>query len=281
MATPLTSYINIFVGRTSVSTHENNTLKLLENTHKKQNKKGSITIEAALAVPIFFFAVISLLYLMEIMSIQTAVRSGLQYAGKQAAAETYALTVLVPSKVESDVVHSIGAERLERSIVVGGSSGIHCERSYMSPNTGIGELTAEYDVKLPIPMFRVPAITYRESMRIKAWTGYEKSGLGNENDDIVYVTETGIVYHRDYHCTHLDLSIHMAQASELDTLRNESGGKYYPCEKCAHGVCDAVYITNTGDRYHSSLSCSGLKRTVYAVKISEVVGKGACSKCGK
>lgn len=281
MATPLTSYINIYVGRTSVSTHENNMLKLLKNTHRKQNKKGSITIEAALAVPIFFFAVISLMYLMEIMSIQTAVRSGLQDAGKQAAAEAYAITVLVPSRVESDIVSSIGAERLERSIVVGGSSGIHCEQSYMSPNTGIGELTAEYDVKLPIPMFRVPAIAYRESMRIKAWTGYEKSGLGNEADDTVYVTETGIVYHRDYHCTHLELSIHMAQASELDTLRNESGGKYHPCEKCTHGVGDAVYITDTGDRYHSSLSCSGLKRTVYAVKLSEVVGKGACSKCGK
>ena len=49
--------------------------------------RGSITLEAAAAVPIFFFAVVSLLFLMEIMSIQTAVRSGLQYAGKLAAEE--------------------------------------------------------------------------------------------------------------------------------------------------------------------------------------------------
>lgn len=248
---------------------------------KRSYAKGSITIEAALAVPIFFFAVISLLYLMEIMSIRTAVRLGLQDAGKQAASEAYNLTAVIPSKLERDIVNSIGADRLERSIVEGGSSGIHCEKSYMSPLTGIGELTAEYDVKLPIPMFHVPPITYREKMRIKAWTGYEKSSFGSEDDDTVYVTETGIVYHRDYHCTHLELSIHMAQASELDILRNQGGGKYYPCEKCGHGTCNAVYITDTGDRYHSSLSCSGLKRTIYAVKESEVVGKGACSKCGK
>lgn len=253
------------------------------NMHRvnKTYKKGSITIEAALAVPIFFFAVISLLYLMEIMTIRTAVRCGLQDAGKQAAAEAYTLTAVIPSNLERDIVNSIGAERLERSIVVDGSEGIRCGESYMSLTTGIGELTAEYNVKLPIPIFHVPSITYKEVIRIKAWTGYEKGGIGSENDDIVYITETGTVYHRDYHCTYLELSIHMVQASELDALRNESGGKYYPCERCGNGGNGAVYITDTGNRYHSSLSCSGLKRTIYAVKISEVGGKGACSKCGR
>ncbi|MCQ2507536.1 MAG: pilus assembly protein, partial [Dorea sp.] len=42
-----------------------------------------------------------------------------------------------------------------------------------------------------------------------------------------------------------------------------------------------VYVTDYGDRYHSSLSCSGLKRTVYSVPKSEAIGKGACSKCAK
>lgn len=247
----------------------------------KTYKKGSITVEAALAVPIFFFAVISLLYLMEIMAVQTAVRAGLQDAGKQVAAEAYALAVVIPSSVESDIVNSIGAERLERSIVEGGSSGIHCVKSYLSPQTGIGELTAEYDIKLPIPMFHIPSITYTETMRIKAWTGYEKGGFGDENADTVYITETGIVYHRDYHCTHLELSIRMVQTADLPALRNESGGKYHPCERCSHRGEGAVYITDSGDRYHSTLSCSGLKRTIYAVKISEVVGKGACGKCGR
>jgi len=117
-------------------------------------------------------------------------------------------------------------------------------------------------------------------MKIKTWTGYEKSGFGTSEDETVYVTATGMVYHRDYHCTYLDLSIHMVSKEELEGLRNDSGGKYYPCEHCGGGW-GGVYITDSGDRYHGSLSCSALKRTVYAVPLSEAAGKGACSKCGQ
>lgn len=243
-------------------------------------KKASMTIEAAAAIPIFFLAVLCLFYFMEIMAIRTSVRTGLQAAGKRAMQEAYMLPAVTPAGLEKDVIHAIGAERLERSIVEGGSAGIHCEGSFLSPTTGIGTIRAKYKIRLPIPMFGVPPVAYEESMRIKAWTGYEKETFGKEDEETVYITETGIVYHRDYHCTHLDLSVHMAQASDIGSLRNESGGKYYACEHCGGGGLGSVYITDTGDRYHGSLSCSGLKRTIYAVPISEAIGKGACSRCG-
>lgn len=262
---PSQSIYSIITGRASVSA----------------SKKGSITVESAMAVPIFFLAVVSLLYLMEMMAIQISIRSGLQYAGKQAAKEAAVVTVIMPSRVEDDVIHAVGPERLERSIVVDGSGGICCNRSRMSAKTGIGELVVTYKVRLPIPMFRVQPIEYQEKLRIKAWTGYEKAGIETDDDTTVYITETGLVYHKDYQCTHLNLSIRMVAASELSSLRNESGGKYYPCEHCMRNGVGSVYITDTGDRYHCSLSCSGLKRTIYAVPLSEVIGKGACSRCGR
>lgn len=243
--------------------------------------RASMTVEAAMAVPLFFFAVISLLYLMEMMAIQTAVRSGVQYAGRELAREAYVIPAAIPSRLEADIVNAIGAERLNRSIVEGGSGGIHCEKSWMSPSSGICNLTAEYKVRLPIPVFYVPPVTYEVHMKIKGWTGYVKSGFGNEKEETVYVTETGLVYHKDYHCTHLELSIRMIPSSDLTDSRNESGGKYYPCESCGGKDTGGVFITDTGDRYHSSLSCSGLKRTIYAVQASEVIGKGACKRCGK
>ena len=163
----------------------------------------------------------------------------------------------------------------------GGSGGIDCSQSHMSGRTGIAQLTAVYKIRIPVPIFAIPPVSYRESIKVKTWCGYEKAGLESDDSETVYVTETGVVYHKDYNCTHLKLSIHMASASEIEHMRNESGGKYHPCEHCGNISSGNVYITDYGDRYHSSLSCSGLKRTVYAIPLSEAVGKGACSKCGQ
>ncbi len=243
--------------------------------------EASITVEAAMAAPVFFLAVVSLLYLMEIMAVQTAMRCGLQYAGKKAAEDTCIVAVVNPSRLEQDVVNAVGAERLDRSIVLGGSGGIRCDGSRISSRTGIGELTVKYEVRLPIPMFGVSPIQYQEKMRIKAWVGYEKPGFDSDREETVYVTETGTVYHKNYHCTYLELSIHMVPTGNIEDLRNESGGIYYPCEYCMKRRGSGIYITDTGNRYHNSLSCSGLKRTVYAVPLSEVIGKRACLRCGR
>lgn len=243
--------------------------------------KASITIEAAMAVPFFFFAVLALIYLFEITAVQTSIRSGLSYAGKMMVQESYPLAAMNPGTIEEYVVHAIGADRLERSIVIGGSTGLDCSDSKMSRRTGIGQVTAEYQIRIPVPMFHLDGITRKDSIRIKAWTGYEKEFLGTEEEETVYVTETGLVYHKDYHCTYLDLSIQMVLAENIESLRNSGGGKYYACRICGGGNNGQVYITDSGDKYHGSLSCSGLKRTVYAVPVSEVIGKGACIRCGQ
>ncbi len=243
--------------------------------------KASVTVEASMAIPLFIFAVVCLLYLMAIMAVQTAVRAGLQSAGKVMSTKAIEVPLVVSSDVETEVIHAIGAERMDRSVIVGGSSGIHCEGSYLSPLTGIGKVRAEYQIRIPVPFFRINLITLEEELRIKAWTGYEKEGVSLEQEEIVYLTETGVVYHKDYHCNYLELSIRMVSMEQVGDLRNPSGEIYHPCGQCAGSVASSVYITDYGNRYHGSLTCSGLKRTVYAVPKSEVLGKGACSKCGK
>lgn len=246
---------------------------------RKTNFSGSVTVEAVLCIPLFLYAAICLIWMLELRAIQIRVRSALHEAGKKMSVELMEVPILIPSLLEGEVINALGEDWIERSFIKGK---IDCGDSYSWTNTGIMELKASYQVKLPIPFFNIPTLKYEETMRMKVWNGYVKGGFTGLGDiqEIVYVTETGVVYHKDYHCNYLEPSIRGVSKESLTELRNENGGKYYPCGSCGKNLGDRYYITDYGDRYHSSLSCSRIKRKIYAVTVSEVKGKGACSKCG-
>ena len=245
------------------------------------SSRGSITVEAALVMPLFFFAVLALCYMLEVMAVRTSIRSGLQSAGREAAQRAFESPLLLTGQVEKDLIRAVGGERLDRSIVEDGSRGLHCEDSYGSMRTGILELKVSYRVFLPLPVFGRVSVPMGEHIRVKGWTGYEPAGFLEGEEEIVYITETGMVYHKDVHCSYLDLSVRPVLSGEVEQLRNRSQEIYRPCEECGGGHAGGmVYITDYGNRYHRSLSCSGLKRTVYAVPLQEAAGKGACAKCG-
>ena len=92
------------------------------------------------------------------------------------------------------------------------------------------------------------------------------------------MTESGRVYHEDPECSYLNPSIREVDEDAIGGLRNRSGEKYRPCESCGGGS-GTVYITDEGNRYHRSIDCSGLKRTVRLEELSSLAGMGCCSRC--
>lgn len=244
--------------------------------------KGSVTIETAMILPFFLLAMICIIYMMEVMVIRTSIRSGMQYAAKNIAEKVYVLPVVSVNELEEQIIQAIGAERLDRSVVVNGSGGIHCEQSRISVMTGILDVKVQYQVKVPVPAISNISVPMQESIKVKGWCGYSGGGFYNDLEETVYLTENGMVYHKKYDCSYLELSIRGVSAEEVDTIRNKDQGIYHACEVCAKkGKNELVYVTDYGNRYHNSLNCSGLKRTIYAVPISEAAGKGVCSKCGR
>ncbi len=84
-------------------------------------KRGSITVEAALAVPIFLFAAVCLLWLFEIRGIQTTVRMAAHAAAKQTAEESLLLPELQSVMFRSHLIRAAGEGRLDRTLIEGGS----------------------------------------------------------------------------------------------------------------------------------------------------------------
>ena len=258
--------------------------KVSDSASERRCVKASITVEAIVCIPLFLYAALCLIWMLEIRTIQIVIRAGIQETGKRMAESAYQSDIFLPSEMETMLVSAIGNKRLDRSIVEQGAEGMHCEKSYSVPGVGIYELRVDYRLKLPFPFFDTGIMTFTEKMRIKGWNGYAKELFGDyESQQMVYITETGLVYHLDYHCNYLEPSIRRVNKKMVPDLRNKDGEKYVKCPLCADKTAssDQFYITDYGNRYHYVSSCSGLKRNIYMVPISEVKGKAACSKCGR
>lgn len=256
--------------------------------------RGSITAETAIVLPLFLFFCIQIISIISLFQLHSTVQAALHEEASQLAIQAYALERLgtdaesMAVRLAEDaylrgrVIERAGEAYLDRSMIEGGGSGIHA--LYQGAEDGQDTVDAVFFYRVA-PVIRIlgfSGFTIRNRCCMKAWTGYalsENASEGDGSEELVYITETGGVYHKSRSCTHLSLSVRTAGWETVGGLRNEDGAKYYPCEKCGANAKDTVFLTDQGNRYHTSLACSGLKRTVYTVPISQAGGRGPCSRC--
>lgn len=255
---------------------------------------GSMTLETALVLPIFLSMMLAMMQFAKIMLVSSALLAGMQSTVKSMAAYTYIKELGVTTG------DGVGAELLSGGIsAVYARSQIKKESGFSSDlgsfslmqsdliHNNIIDLALSYYPNKNTALIPTPTVRTVLRTRVRAWTGRNGSGGTSEEEtgqeaasEMVYVTTTGQVYHKDLECTHIKLSVKTINRSEIEECRNSSGGKYHACERCDTKGGNAVYITTYGDKYHGSLGCSGLKRNVLEVPMEEIEGWKACSKCG-
>ncbi len=209
-------------------------------------KKGSLAVETALVLPIFFLGMVTLISFMDIYKMQTEHLTDLCTRAKKVGMYAY-------------ITGENGAENITLP-------DIYTYRPF-------GGL---------IPLLGV--VVYNH-VKIHAWTGTEFPDNGGEQGEVeqmVYVTASGSVYHKNPGCSYLNVSLRQISGSSVKSAANQYGEHYSACETCSRNQKPAgiVYITEQGNRYHNLESCSGLKRSVELVKASSVSGMNACSRCG-
>lgn len=237
---------------------------------------GSYTLEAAIIFPLTVGFWMSIMLFFRILQIQTAVEQSIDYAGRITAVESSVVTndTGILATAEGLFLKELNSYPLVDKYVLGGKYGISLLESDVSGDILVYK--AVYRVKLPVAFFAIKTIGIEQNSCHRKWTG--RSDGETDSDSYVYVTETGEVYHLASSCNYLDLSIHGVEMAEIQGLRNKSGHKYSACSCVAEK--NLIYITDYGERYHSRLDCSGIKRTVHMVKKSQVGSKRLCSKCG-
>ena len=260
--------------------------------------EGSMTLEAAFALPLFLFAVINIMFAINIIGMQSRINAALHQTGNKMAFAGYVYERTVGSALpdslagvamshiyaRGSILEYVGKNYLEQSCIVGGGGGISLADSSVMNEGDIIDLQVSYKVKPFSDIMGFSGFNISQRYYGRAWTGYDVTQFvsdAKQEDPMVFITETGTVYHVDRNCTYLNPSVESIPAITVNERRNHSGGKYYPCEICGAGAgMVQVYITEQGSSYHSRINCSGLKRTIYTVPLSQTGGRGRCSKCG-
>lgn len=152
--------------------------------------QGSMTAEASLAVPLFLFFMINILSMTLFFHTFAQNLETLHQQGRQLSMLAYV------TGAEDEMIQLVRPAR----------------------------------VKPVVPVLAYPGTNIVSCCYMRAWTGYdvERKFSGEEQEEYVYITENGTVYHRERNCTHLTLSIELAGKDEVGQLRNESGGNIIP-----------------------------------------------------
>ena len=265
---------------------------------------AALTLEAALVLTLFIFAAVSLMLPMKILNTERKIQAGLEAAGEELSRYAYIGDVIGQGKAEEIPGADEAARQFCAFLAAGMAEGYargqaleHAitkniskatmARSKIMEDQEVIDLILDYELLLPFPVLGLPAVERSARCRRRAWIGtagkaFESgSDTREDQDEIVYIGKSSTRYHKKRSCHYLYNDLSLVSYDTADTLRNSSGGKYYPCRVCGTGAGsgDLVYIMPSGSSFHLNKDCSAIIAYVQVVPLSTVRGLGSCSYC--
>lgn len=285
-------------------------------------EKASLTVEAALVLPIFLYFIIAFLYIIQILFLQEQIQTAITKMSLSLSKSAYiyddfadvgdilnfddtifedefdfSLREMADSVVQGALIKAYAGtcfneKHINLGLIHNGFDGISFYGSRVLDEDKCIDIIVRYQVRIPIKFFILEEMSLMQRVRVRAWTGLEVEALystvenqdNNDSDDIVYITETGTVYHTNKTCSHIKLSVQPVVGIPTG-LKNMNGSTYKACERCCGSKLDLLatyYITQEGTRFHTISTCSSIKRSVKEVKLSTVQGSMLpCKRCTK
>ena len=258
-------------------------ISMLTSLGKGGIRKASMTVEAALLLPMVMFFLLHIMGFVEMLLLHGKLSFALWECGSQ-------LTVYaaMPGELEKNVPDMavsylyvgnrvkalLGKDYLDNSPIVQGSRGLSYLASHYEEDCI--DIGVTYQVKPKLTLFPFPYMRMVNRYYGRAWTGFDIS----RETRYVYVTLYGEVWHSVAQCPYIFITVQETGRKDIKRLRNVSGEKYSACELCREEESgEVVYYTEQGNRYHNTKECSSLKRYIRAILWQERLPYRPCSKC--
>ncbi|MCI8669271.1 MAG: hypothetical protein HFI34_07110 [Lachnospiraceae bacterium] len=279
-------------------------------------EKGSLTIEAAIVLPIILLGMIILIYFIMIINFQNILNQNMINTAWDICRYSYTAeqTELIVKKdrgsvdEQKNISEKLSDLSVSESLIKGGLTGAYALNKVLDTNViklaenlgiytrliGISmmesnfleqenvDLAVSYVVKIPMISNSVYKMPFVNRCYFRNFIGESIDIKSKSFSKKVYITKNGTVYHINQNCTHIDLSVVSVAFSELHLLRNKGGGKYKKCDKCVKSKLrgnETVVITTNGDKYHTDNYCSGIIRNVITIDINQVGTRKLCKRC--
>ncbi len=260
----------------------------------KWSHAASLTVEAALELPVFFVLIAIVLQYACVM------RTAAQFSGHLT--ETAQEMAIAAYKQEygdaNNIIRGALSDAWATTQVINKAEDKDAVRlasflnsSYMKDGDRI-RLVLSYQPKPKYALITLPFTFFVQKAVVRGWVG--KDGYsGRQKDDnaeenktpqTVLVTEHGSVYHTDPDCCHLKVTVIPISESQLSHARNTNGEKYHKCPYCGNDGDEGNhqrYIDPYGNCWHTSLDCPSLMRTVHEVDLDECGHMHECKDCRK
>lgn len=243
--------------------------------------RAVLTVEASIVLPLFMMAIMSLASIIAYLYIYITIQGVVYEEAKLLSMKSYTNDTLSREQISVKILSEIPDSIIDSPFIDGVGAFDFSDTDVSNPE--IVNISVKYDTKALYDIFKLQELRFEVNAVVHTYIGYINGLIGFDDidDRYVYITTGTEVYHKNRDCSHLKLSIRKIAYTDLKTERNDSGQKYKKCDYCKPKESDKnVYITSDGDKYHSNLSCSGLKRTVKRVRLSEVMERRPCSRCG-
>lgn len=259
--------------------------KFLRNRKRVSfSTSASMTVEAALVLPLFLFAGIILLIPFQILDVERKIQAHIEAVGEDISQTAYFSLETIEGKEALTVAAAYGyaeaAVRLKlKELPV---EKISLSASNLLEDGETVDLVVDYEFRLPFSVFGLKNVKRTNRCYRRAWIGKDGSGNkeGEEQEEtFVYIGKNSTRYHENRTCHYLNNDLKAVSLAQIENYRNQGGKRYTSCSRCGVQAGAIVYIMPSGGHYHSSGSCTAIQAYVSVVSKSQVEHLGPCSYC--
>lgn len=271
---------------------------------------GSLTLEAAIVLPVYIFFLASMIYILNILDLENTLQAAMEEASRSvnsyaymaekfddltAFDKTLVITgnhnladILIDNIVNNALVRKTFMtdqvkDIADNSYILNGADGIRIILAASGSTSHFIDFNIEYYVKLPFFPDKLVNLRVHQRCYFRTFTGEDIRSKTGDYTQYVYTTPTGGAYHTSPYCSYLSKYYSILPSSYFEDNLNSSD-LYQPCSHCAKNAAPTPnsFICAGSRVYHNRIDCFYLNANIYKVTLESVKDTmHLCPRCRK